>query len=93
MPNKQSAKKRMRQSEKKRMQNKSMKSALRTQVKKLLASMGENKEIEQTKTEFSKTMGMLDRAGQKRLIHPCNADRKKSRLHSKFNDYLAKRPK
>ena len=79
MPNSASAKKRLRQNFVRRDQNKSIKSAVKTQVKKVLAAVSAG-EIETAEQEFRIAAKKLDRAGAKGVIHKNAAGRKKSRL-------------
>jgi small subunit ribosomal protein S20 len=79
MPNSPSAAKRLRQSKIRQQQNKSVKSAIRTQLKKVrtAATAGQ---IDVAEAEFKIAAKRLDRAGAHRVIHPNLASRQKSRL-------------
>ena len=79
MPNTDSAKKRLRQNEVLRLRNRSIKSAIRTQLKKvrLAANAGD---IAAAESEFRLAAKKLDKAGAQRVIHPNTASRYKSRL-------------
>lgn len=88
MAKKLSTLKRIRQNEKRRTLNKGSKSALKTQIKKLLSCM-EEESVEKTRAEFLKTVSLLDRAGRKNILHKNNSARKKSGLQRKFNEYMA----
>ncbi len=79
MPNTESAKKRLRQNESLRLRNRSIKSAVRTQIKKVreAASAGE---IEKAEAEYKVAAKKLDQAGAKRIFHPNTSARYKSRL-------------
>ena len=79
MPNNSSAKKRLRQNEVLRLRNKSIKSAVRTQMKKVREA-AEAGEIEKAETEFRLAAKKLDQAGAKRVFHPNTSARYKSRL-------------
>lgn len=79
MPNSLSAAKRLRQAKVRQARNKAVKSAVKTQIKKVLAAV-EAGEIEQAETEFRLAAKRLDRAGAKGVIHRNTAGRQKSRL-------------
>ena len=79
MPHSASAAKRHRQSLKRRSQNRAMKSAVKTQVKKVRAAVKDG-DLAKAETEFKVAVTKLDRAGSKRYIHPNAASRTKSRL-------------
>ena len=80
MPNTASAKKRLRQNEVLRMRNRSVKSAVRTQMKKVRTA-AEAGDFEKAEAEFRIAAKKLDKAGAKRVFHPNTASRYKSRLH------------
>src|SRR5262245_29397091 len=79
MPHTRSAKKQLRKSEKRRLRNRAIKSAIKTQIKKVLAT-AEAGTSAQLRTEFSNAAKKLDRAVAKRVIHPNMAARKKSQM-------------
>jgi small subunit ribosomal protein S20 len=81
MPNTASAEKRLRQNEVRRLHNRSVKSAVRSQVRKVRDAVkaGDFDKAEQAMRLASKR---LDRAGAKRVIHPNKAARTKSRLQN-----------
>ena len=79
MPNCASAKKRLRQNFACRERNKSIKSAVKTQVKKVLTAVSAG-EIESAEQEFRLAAKKLDQAGAKGVLHKNAASRKKSRL-------------
>lgn len=79
MPNNPSASKRLRQSKVRHERNKSVKSGLKTQVKKVLAAAKAG-EIETAEAEYKLAARKLDRAGAHNVIHPNKASRQKSRL-------------
>ena len=64
---------------KRRAQNRSMKSAVKTQIKKVRAAVKEG-DLAKAEVEFKVATKKLDRAGSKRYIHPNAASRTKSRL-------------
>lgn len=79
MPNSLSAKKRLRQNEVNRLRNRTVKSAMRTQIRKVRDAVTAG-EFEKAEAEFRVTAKQLDRAGAARVIHPNKAARMKSRL-------------
>jgi small subunit ribosomal protein S20 len=79
MPNTTSAKKRLRQNEVRRERNRSIKSAVRSQIKKVQAAVASG-EITKAEEEFRIAAKRLDRAGAARVIHPNAGSRYKSRL-------------
>lgn len=88
MPTHNSAKKRMRQDKKRNLSNKSLKSEMRTSIKKLSAEI-EGKNLEKTKVSLKKTVSLLDKAAKKEVIHKNAASRKKSQLIKKINQIAA----
>ena len=83
MPNTKSAEKRLRQNKKRRLHNKTIKSSLKTRLRKVREAVsGEN--LEASETAFREVVKSLDRAAAKRVIHPNAAARLKSRLSSKL---------
>ena len=83
MPNTKSAEKRLRQNKKRRSHNKTIKSSLKTRLRKVREAVsGEN--LEASETAFREVVKSLDRAAAKRVIHPNAAARLKSRLSSKL---------
>ena len=81
MPNTASAKKRLRQNEVRRLHNRTIKSAVRTQIKKVRAAVSAG-EFEKAETEFRTAAKKLDQAGAKGVIHPNKSARHKSRLQA-----------
>ncbi len=79
MPNTVSAKKRLRQNEVRRTRNRSVKSSVRTQMRKVREAVKAG-EIEKAETEFRLAAKKLDQAGAKRVLHPNTSARYKSRL-------------
>ncbi len=74
-----SALKRAKQSVTRRAVNKSRRSALRTQLKKVIAAV-ESGDSASAQAEFAKATVALDKAATKGLIHKNHAARRKSRL-------------
>lgn len=79
MPNNPSSEKRLRQNKVRQSRNKSIKSAMKTQMKKVVTA-AEAGDIETAEAEFKLAAKKLDRAGAKRVIHKNAAGRQKSRL-------------
>ena len=88
MPTNKSAKRRVRQNAASRMRNRGDKSALKTQIKKLVSAV-ENKNFEEAEKHFSLTTKRLDRLASKNIIHKNTASRKKSRLAKMLNKQKA----
>lgn len=79
MANTKSAKKRIRQTMKRTARNRFYRSSARTYIKntrKLIAAG----ELEQAEEMAQKAYSTLDKAARKRILHPRNASRRKSRL-------------
>lgn len=83
MPNIKSAEKRVRTAEKRRVRNQSVKSSLRTAVKKVVVA-AQAKSAEAVGT-FQLASSALDKAAAKGVIHPNKAARMKSRLAKRVN--------
>ena len=79
MPHTPSAKKHLRKSEAVRIHNRSVKRAIKTQVKRVLAAL-EGDAIDVVKKEYALAAKKLDKAAAKRIVHPNLAARKKSQL-------------
>jgi small subunit ribosomal protein S20 len=88
MPHTKSAKKRLRQNEKRRLSNRATKSALKTQIKKVLAT-AEGGSLDDLRQQYNLAAKKLDRAAAKRVIHPNLAARKKSQLARLLNQKQA----
>ncbi len=83
MPNKDSAKKELRKSGKRAFANKKIKDNVKSLTKKTLKAIkSKNKN---TKELLDKTMKAIDKAAQKGVIKKNTRDRKKSRLHNRYN--------
>ena len=84
MPHTRSAKKRWRQGEKRRLRNRTAIRQIKGQIKKVVATAeGENPET--LVAEARLAIKRLDKAAQKRVIHPNQAARKKSQLARLLN--------
>lgn len=84
MPNIKSAEKRVRITSKRSLHNVSLRSALRTTLKKFEAALSSN-DADQARLALSVATRALDKAASKGIIHKNNASRKKSRLTRRFN--------
>ena len=79
MPNIKSAKKRVIVNQKKTEQNKAIRSALRTDIKKIELLIKEGK-VAEAKANLSSVFASIDSASSKNIIHKNNAANKKARL-------------
>ncbi|MBI4564341.1 MAG: 30S ribosomal protein S20 [Planctomycetes bacterium] len=73
----------IRKNEKRRLRNKTVKSALRTQIKKVMAAV-EKKDKSAAEGELRRAYALLDRATRKGVIHSNSAGRHKSRLSARI---------
>ena len=81
MANSPQAKKRARQAEKRRRHNASLRSLVRTVIKKLLAAIATG-DAEAAKTAYAEAVPVIDRMADKGIIHKNKAARHKSRLNA-----------
>lgn len=84
MPNIQSAIKRVKTNEARNAQNSSVKTAMRTAIKKVEASVVNN-DLDAAKANYVDAARKLDKAASKGLIHKNTVARKKARLAKKVN--------
>ncbi len=84
MANLKSSKKRIRSDERKRIRNTSVKSAIKTKIKKVELAIAKG-DIESARAVFSEAVSALDSAAAKGIIKKNTASRKKSRLARKIN--------
>lgn len=84
MPNIKSAEKRVLVNEKKSAQNKMVKSAVKTEIKKIDVLVKEGK-LEEAKAQLSVAFKMIDSAASKGVIHKNNAANKKAKLSKLVN--------
>jgi small subunit ribosomal protein S20 len=84
LANTKSAKKAMRVAERRRIRNKPIRSATRTYYRKAVAATtaGDTVAAEQA---IVQAISALDKAAHKKVIHPNNAARRKSRLMARLN--------
>jgi small subunit ribosomal protein S20 len=88
VPNIKSAEKRVRTSANRTLRNVSIKSALRTTIKKFETALAQSN-IEQARLVLTIATRALDKAATKGIIHRNTASRKKSRLTRRFNSAVA----
>lgn len=88
MANLKSAIKRIDTNETKRLRNKSVKTDMRTQIKKVENLVNAN-DVEAAKAIYSATVSTIDTAVQKGVIHKNNGNRQKARLAKKLNNATA----
>ncbi len=88
MPVTKSAQKQMRASERKRLRNKSARTLAKTNITKAekVISSGE---LESAQKAVVVAISSVDKAAEKRIIHPNNAARRKARLMKKLNEVQA----
>ena len=83
MANSPQAKKRAIQNEKARKHNASLRSMVRTQIKKVIAAI-EAKDKEQATAAYAAAVPVIDRMADKGIIHKNKAARHKSRLNNQI---------
>ncbi len=91
MPNIKSAKKRVLVNAKKAEQNKAIRSAVKTEIKKVDLLIKENK-LEEAKAALSVAFSVIDSACSKNIYHANNAANKKAKLAKKVDAALATAP-
>ncbi len=84
MANSKSALKRVRVAERRRIRNRNYRSASRTLVRRAESVIASG-DTEAAAIAVGNALSMLDRSAGKRVIHPNNAARRKSRLMAKYN--------
>lgn len=85
MANLKSAIKRVRTNEDKRGRNQTVKSTMRSSIKRVEAFIEAN-DVEQAKQAFQEASRMIDKTVQKGVIHKNNGNRQKSRLARKIKE-------
>ncbi len=88
MANSPQAKKRAIQSEKSRKHNASLRSMVRTYIKKVVAAI-ESGSAEEAKAAFDKAVPVIDRMANKGIMHKNKAARHKSRLSAQIKQLAA----
>ena len=81
MANSPQARKRARQAEQRRRHNASLRSLVRTVIKKVIAAIDAG-DAEQAKTAYSEAVPVIDRMADKGLVHKNQAARRKRRLNA-----------
>jgi small subunit ribosomal protein S20 len=89
MPNIQSARKRLKQNIVRRECNRSVKSAIRTECKKVVAAVVAG-DVAKAESEFRTAAKMLDQTAARRVIHRNAAARTKSRLSARIKKLKGK---
>lgn len=84
-----SAQKQMRQSQKRRARNRQNLSLLKTQVKKLRSAIAKG-DAESAKKLLPETVGQIDKAAKKGVVHDNAASRYKGRLAKRVNALSSK---
>ena len=87
MPNIKSAKKRVLVNAKKTEQNKAIRSAVKTEIKKIDLLIKQNK-LEEAKAALSTAFSVIDSACSKNIYHANNASNKKAKLAKKVDTAL-----
>ena len=88
MANSPQAKKRARQGEKRRQHNASLRSAVRTSIKKVLAAIAAGN-AEEANAAYAAAVPVIDRMADKGIIHKNKAARHKSRLNAQVKALAA----
>lgn len=88
MANSPQAKKRARQAEKRRQHNASLRSAVRTAIKKVVAAINTGN-AENAKQVYTDAVPVIDRMADKGIIHKNKAARHKSRLSAQIRAMAA----
>ncbi|MBB6520863.1 30S ribosomal protein S20 [Pseudoteredinibacter isoporae] len=88
MANSPQAKKRARQNEKARQHNASLRSMVRTYIKKVIAAI-ESGDTEAAKAAYAAAVPVIDRIADKGIIHKNKAARHKSRLNAQVKAMAA----
>ncbi|MBM69551.1 MAG: 30S ribosomal protein S20 [Haliea sp.] len=83
MANSPQARKRARQAEKRRAHNASLRSLVRTNIKKVIAAIATG-DAEQAKAAYASAVPVIDRMADKGIIHKNKAARHKSRLNTQI---------
>lgn len=89
MPNSATAKKRLRQSIDRRSRNRTVRSTLRTQIKKVRTAIAGG-DVAAAETEFRLAVKKLDQTAAKKVLHANTASRLKSRLSKAVKAMKAK---
>ena len=88
MANSPQARKRARQAEKRRAHNASLRSLVRTNIKRVVAAI-QTGNAEQAREAYTKAVPVIDRMADKGIIHKNKAARHKSRLNAQIKALAA----
>ncbi|MEO0436247.1 MAG: 30S ribosomal protein S20 [Pseudomonadota bacterium] len=88
MANSPQARKRARQAEKRRAHNASLRSLVRTNIKRVVAAIRSG-DVAQAKEAYGKAVPVIDRMADKGIIHKNKAARHKSRLNEQIKALAA----
>jgi small subunit ribosomal protein S20 len=88
MANSAQAKKRARQAEKRRQHNSSLRSVVRTSIKKVLAAIASGN-ADEAKQAYAAAVPVIDRMADKGILHKNKASRHKSRLNAQVKALAA----
>lgn len=88
MANSPQARKRARQTEKRRSHNASLRSLVRTNIKRVIAAIGSG-DATQAQAAYDKAVPVIDRMADKGIIHKNKAARHKSRLNAQVKALAA----
>ena len=88
MANTPQSRKRARQNNKRRNHNASLRSMVRTYIKKVVAAINA-KDVEAAKTAYAEAVPVIDRIADKGIIHKNKAARHKSRLNEQIKNLAA----
>ena len=88
MPTTKSAQKEMRAAERRQSRNKSVRSLVKTNIKKAEGLIFSG-ELESARGAVIAAISSLDKAAEDGVLHPNNAARRKSRLMKKLNEAMA----
>lgn len=88
MANSPQARKRARQNDKRRKHNASLRSMVRTYIKRVVAAIDAG-DVEKAKTAYAEAVPVIDRIADKDIIHKNKAARHKSRLNAQIKALAA----
>lgn len=88
MANSPQARKRARQAEKRRTHNASLRSLVRTNIKRVIAAIAAG-DAEQARAAYDQAVPVIDRMADKGIIHKNKAARHKSRLNAQIKGLAA----
>ncbi len=86
MPKLKSSAKRARSSEKRRLRNKRVKTRMKTAIRQFMQTL-QDEELDEASRALRNAVSCIDRAVSKGVLHRNNAARKKSQLHTRYNEF------